>query len=270
MDYKFGNKNNWRNWVWNRISERVKNKRDGLILFLAGPDAKDIDVARRAGFDVRNMIAVEKDPEVISRLRSNGILTIEGDLLDVLYSWSPYRDVAVIVADFCSGLEDKVIGCFQTVMTGNPSFYKTVIVGNFLRGRDRSSNYYREYINENFTLSIPIHRGKIFFAASTVKFWSVLADRLDWSMALKINAEKVLMQSCRPDTYTYKSTAGTQRFDSVCFINPSCLIDPDEIRAEVGAIHIKYEVEPDVIDRLEKQKRKTAAVIAHHTIRKAA
>ncbi len=269
MDYKFGNKNNWRRWAWNRIEERVAHKRNGIILFLAGPDAADIAEARRRGFDVRNMIAIEKDPAVVSLLRSAGVLTIDGDLTDVLYSWPLDRDVSVIVADFCSGLEDKIIGCFQTVLTGNPSFYSSVIVGNFLRGRDKSSNYYRSYLADGFDgMQKQLHRGMFFYAAATVTFWDAIKDHPP-VVANHFYVAKLLRDKTNPDYFTYRSTAGTQRFDSAVFVNPASFISADSVRSELrGMKKIIYEDE-SANARFDMQRRKNAAVLAHHTMRKA-
>ena len=36
--YKFGNKNNWRRWQWNKIMERLnKPPKDAVVVYLIGP-----------------------------------------------------------------------------------------------------------------------------------------------------------------------------------------------------------------------------------------
>lgn len=145
-NYKFGRKNNWRRTVWNEICRRTKNKKNARILYLAGEQDLDREVAKQKGFDVRNMIAIEMDSSRAQKLRTKGVTTICADLLDVLYCWPPKHKVDVVVADFCFGFEMKCIDLYDSLY--NPALNQAACVVNFQRGRDKSSNQFREYLGQ--------------------------------------------------------------------------------------------------------------------------
>jgi hypothetical protein len=76
MNYKFGTKANWRRWQWNRIVERLAVPvRDAVVVYLAGPEDLDRPVALSKGFRPDNLIAVDRDGDVVKQLRMNGTLS---------------------------------------------------------------------------------------------------------------------------------------------------------------------------------------------------
>lgn len=108
--YKFGDKNNWRRWVWNRICERLtKPRRDAVVVYLPGKEDLDRKVAVERGFSPYNLIAVDRSPSVVSIMKAKGALCIEGNLIDVLQCFKNTNvRVDVVLADLCCGLVDDV------------------------------------------------------------------------------------------------------------------------------------------------------------------
>lgn len=143
-DYKFGQKNNWRRRVWNEIARRVADRRNALVLYLAGEQDLDRKVAVEHGFRPNNMIIVEKDKRVAACLRAEGKVVLNMSLNDALYAWpNESPEVAVVYADLCCGLQPDV-GALDDVMGEKPSFFGAVALVNMLRGRDAASNDARQ------------------------------------------------------------------------------------------------------------------------------
>jgi hypothetical protein len=140
-NYRFGQKNNWRRRVWNEISKRVKDKKNARILYLAGEQNIDAEIAAQKGYDPRNMIAVEIDKRRTKELRKKGVNTICGNLMDVLHSWPDNHKVDIIIADFCFGFESSAIDVYDSICC--PPLVDAVVLVNFQRGRDHSTNRIR-------------------------------------------------------------------------------------------------------------------------------
>lgn len=148
FDYKFGNKNNWRRWAWNRVMERLQvPNEDATVLYLAGRDNLDGEICLSHGFRQENMLAVEAESESLSELRQNGVLAIDGDLFDVCRSWRSDGNVHVVWADLCGGLSRRVLDeCMKISLLRHLG--DTVFMFNMLRGRDASSNEVRHDRNK--------------------------------------------------------------------------------------------------------------------------
>lgn len=144
-NYRFGQKNNWRRRVWNEISKRVKDKKDARILYLAGEQNLDALVAKEKGYDPRNMIAIEIDKKRTESLRKQGVTTICGSIMDVLHAWPEKHKVDVVIADFCFGFESSSIDIYDSL--SSPALVDSVVLINFQRGRDKSTNPIRKYFN---------------------------------------------------------------------------------------------------------------------------
>lgn len=105
--YKFGIKNNWRRQIWNEISSRIKvPKKEAIVVYLAGKEDLDRKVAIEKGFKPYNLIAIDRDKDVIDHLKSRGVLAIQGDLFDVIKGFC--GNIDVLVADMCCGVTDEV------------------------------------------------------------------------------------------------------------------------------------------------------------------
>lgn len=256
-DYDFAAKRHWRRWVWNRIAERTKNPRDALVLFLAGPEAPDIDVARAHGFRAQNMIAVERDPRVVSRLRGRKVLTIEGDLLQTLEAWPASRRVDVLLADLCSGLTQSTQE-ISRLLTLHGAFSDATIAVNLLRGREAAAGPLMT-VARNFMLGNQKHRGEAFAVSY---FSSPVADPhagvtpLEGAEWMLRNFENLVSQS-NVAFNSYASTSSSQYFDSAVLKSPwgtnrrSSGLPPSDFSPAA------YQNTP--------QKGRVSAVLAHHT-----
>jgi hypothetical protein len=133
-DYRFGQKNNWRRTIWNRIVERLSGKvKDALVLYLPGREDLDRQIAIEKGFNPNNMICVDKDAALVRCFRKQGKLAIHGDIVDVVEQWSGKTYPDVIFADLCCGFTRSAIklGVLLTYR-----FPMTVFAVNMMRGRE--------------------------------------------------------------------------------------------------------------------------------------
>lgn len=272
MKYKYGQKNQWRRWMWNRVAERTKDRREKKVLYLAGPDAYDIGAASLRGFDTRNMIAVEREQNALRSLRAAGLLAIDGELCDVMEAWPQECSVGVVVADFCCGMEANIVNRIARQSAHFWPFVDATFCFNFLRGRDASSSSDREMFSGEWDrIENPLHRGEMFFQ---LYVGSIVANSFsaqkefdgDWNNpSHKIeSAFDVVTRLAKPVFYSYRSTAGNQYFDSVVFKN--IIADSFLITGSEACKPKKQIVSTDLIP----QRRRTAAVLAHNTRRLAA
>lgn len=255
MNYDYGNKRNWRRWMWNRIAERTDDRRNALVLFLAGKDAHDIAVAEQKGFQRKNMIAVERDKATVRELRDSGVLTIEGDLCDVLSSWPQARSVDVVVADFCCGLEIKILQSLHQAPMMRP-LINAAMAFNFQRGRERTS----EAIFDALACQgvDTKNRAATFYSLCVAK---CMLNEPNIDQGRAYEAYALFGRRAEPKFFSYRSTAGNLYFDTVVFKAPfQRLLD------ETGVSLPKAE-RLEVPERFKPQVRRTAAVLAHHTRR---
>ena len=241
FDYKFGNKNNWRRWVWNRITERLNVKpQEALVLYLAGRNDFDRREALRRGFAEHNLIAAELNREARKVLRARKALCIDGEIIDAASFWPPPIPLHVLHADFACGLEAKILArCFTLI--ASQALNTAVLSFNFMRGRDASTNEMRErwatwQVSRGLMhAQAPVHRAALFYTEfcfccfSFIKgcYRSVDSDGIIQLNELRReqieefnNCRRRLWEFTNPVFYTYKSESG-QMFDSCIFINPN-------------------------------------------------
>lgn len=257
-NYDFPSKRHWRRWVWNRIAERTDNPRDALVLFLAGPEALDLDVARSKGFRPQNMIAVERDPATVARLREAKVLTIEGDLNEVVTAWPMHKPVGVLLADLCGGLQHKNVG-LAGVLCAHQAFQDSVIAVNLLRGRDPlGASLTREIQGTElrFDSVASKHRGAA-FAASFLAFPTVAFPPSEAEAWVRLTTPW-LRELAAPAMGTYKSSAGSLSFDSAVLRAPW-----SRVCSAIG--HRPRFVPIDPSGQLRPTRGRIAAVLAHHT-----
>jgi hypothetical protein len=259
MNYKYGNKNNWRRWYWNKIRERVNNPRDAIVLYLAGEADLDRDVALAKGFKNKNLIAVENRRSVLAALRAKCVLTIDSDLCDVITDWPLDKPVQVVVGDFCGGLTlsrlKKLKHCWL-----RPQFHDAVFCFNFLRGRDSTSNEIRKVYSEGarkMGLGCQKHRAEAFmaFLARGIAYLCEKAAPIDkhYTWDELTNFSLYCLDKSKPEFRSYRSTAGNQIFDSVVFKSPFKEIP---IMSSVSDVAKGSTV-----------RRRIAATMAHRTMR---
>lgn len=232
MNYDFGPKRHWRRWVWNRISEKVPNRRDALVLYLAGSNDFDRPIAISKGFSGSNMVAVERDPQARATLRHDGVLTADADFFDAVGSQYGKRSIGVVFGDLCCGLHANM-----TLQVAHwaacPTMTETVFAFNLLRGRDPSTNRIRDSSTRLFHDVLKDdgkHRGKQMAVQIAMRLGSSLfahmhprlakistpAERAEWYECAKTCFESLDAEFC-----SYKSDSG-QVFDSVVFQSPGC------------------------------------------------
>lgn len=144
-NYKVGVKNNWRRTVWNEVLARTNGReRSEVILYLAGPDDLDREVATRKGVPYANLIAIDRCSGNARAVREDGGSAIHADALDVLWAWPRNQPVCAVVLDFCCGLEYGVLGVYDAF--DSKPLRDAVVAVNFQRGRDVFFNPGREVL----------------------------------------------------------------------------------------------------------------------------
>lgn len=255
-EYKFGQKNNWRRTIWNEIAARVDKRKSAVCMYLAGAEDHDRAVAVSKGFDDRNLIAVEREQSVSSKLRGAGVLTVCADLSDALIAWPDGKRIDVIFGDLCGGLHDN----FVTVLCGalqRQAFQKTIFAFNLLRGRDpfgAKAIALGRGIDANEK-----HRGRLLYRNVETILLCLVWNEIG---KVEIASEKDLAEwnswkarcreHLRPVFFSYKS--GALVFDSVVFNGFH-----GENGFISGALKEKHAA--------SKVRRRIAAVLAHRTMR---
>ncbi len=262
--YKFGNKNQWRRTIWNRITERLTVRpSEAIVLYLAGPDNLDRDEMLRRGFAARNIIAIDRNARIVSSLRGSGQLAINADFVSVMQAWNYARDVHVVFGDFCCGLEQsRVASIIDTVFT--PPFASSVCAFNFMRGRDSSSNASRAamapFVVDEDGNDASKHRGAQFFAMLSMTY-AAQCDDPD----LVLKRYKRWLDITNNHVLTYRSTS-FQTFDSVVWVMPWQNVLSTAQRSKLAA----HRAATGLFKENANVRRKLAAVLAHRTMRERA
>jgi len=299
-NYGFGQKNNWRRTIWNEVLSRTAGKeKHQPILYLAGPQDMDRQIAIEKGVPPQNLIAIDRDTANVNSVRDGKAPAIQGDIIDVLWSWPESRPACAVMLDFCCGITWDVAGVYDAFQ--RKPLRNAIVMVNFMRGRDAWSNSMREMLSEAGLL-VPLWRhddasGEMVCVHSDLKhrayqflFWNAF-DTVQASMGLGSaqsdggknryvfpepdadgNAEpemaamvSLVYSGMRPKLFTYQS--GALRFDSAVFQSMSRYLD----KAEVFGVDVE-EAERDINEFTRRYseppvKRRIAATLAVRTQR---
>lgn len=255
MNYKFGNKNNWRRWLWNRIAERTPGRANATVLYLAGPEDLDSKEAQRRGFDNRNLIAVENDGASVKRLRASKRNTIQENICDVILAWPTSKPIDVLLLDFCCGLEAKIFDKLQYALL-SPALRHSTIAVNMLRGRDPSSSEMRAMVHDRK------HRGEIFALHQVGATVSVLG--VNNSEVEQVKMYQVLLENLNDAATSYKSKS--QVFDSIIYRNPLRGFSSGNF-GDLERFCSKFFIRLQGAKAANETKRKISAALAHRTMR---
>lgn len=218
MNYKFGNKNNWRRWAWNRISERTENPREACVLYLPGPQNNDEDIALAAGFRAANLIGVERDKKCATTLRESGTPTAIGDIFDVGVTWPTTRPIGVFFADLFRGISPELVISLVQMMA-LPQFSTCVFAFNLKRGRDKGVAAVKDQLMRYKTVGEnEKHRGLLLYYSMHILFMEMVINAIGCDPHHAANEVKRAHQFADPRTTTYRSNKSI--FDSIVFVNP--------------------------------------------------
>lgn len=222
-NYNFTDKNKWRESIWNSIRNRFPEKRDrenAVILYLAGEQNIDSELAVKHGFNLNNMIACEIDENTTSKLRKKKVNVIKEDIFDVMSCWGDTPKVDLVVCDLCCGLNIGHLFKMHSILA-KKAFLRSVFMFNFQRGRDPDIHLIKKHFsgginNQNLdcltkrNIDLEKHRGYMFFKALPL---------LTMAFAVANKDKFAQYFHPKPSFWTYKSTAGVLRMDSVIFEN---------------------------------------------------
>lgn len=221
-------KKEWRKWVWNRAKERCPvPAKEAIILYLPGDDNADLRIAEQKGFHRKNMFGVERDPDIVAKLRQSKVNVIEGDFIETLQHWgSPKIDV--VIGDFCCGFNHKIRNFIYALIYNKFLSVDAAIVINLMRGRDKFGKEARQAFGGASVVNTS-HRGKLFFytyemALCDAMFretcgqkMSDIIPKANMGEFLKNILPKVKEESVANAAFNaYKSPRGMW-MDSVCF-----------------------------------------------------
>lgn len=255
-NYKFGNKNNWRRWMWNKVKNQLKNPcplmrklklisdhrrtigdddcympshkaiKDSIVLYLPAIDDIDRIIAVDKGFRPLNMIAVDIDDKVIKQFRKDHKLILKADIVDIILNWNGVPKLDIIVADLCCGITLKMHKLAHALIYSKGISEMSVIAINLMRGRDEFVKNYRGDGEK--------HRGKIFI--KIIKKILTYCAGLGGGLTEMVLTEMIIDETCVFNSY--KSINGTV-MDSVVFvlkrienIKEQKYFDVDKIKAD--------------------------------------
>lgn len=240
-DYKNGIKNHWRRTVWNEVLGRTRGReKKELILYLAGPQDLDREVAISKGVPGQNLIAIDHASGNVARVRTRRGLAISADVFDVLHTWPDDRPVCAVMLDLCCGLSRDALSSYD-ILERKP-LRRAVVCINLMRGRDAETNWLRQQMSahgfsgsidgaeditkhraaqmlishawELVTLQYRVMSGD---APTEHACYLELEDKLSddtWGL-LRTAVYRQLARFMRPRFFSYRS--GVLRFDSAVF-----------------------------------------------------
>lgn len=256
MQYRFGQKNNWRRAIWNEVARRLPREslHECLVAYLAGSQDLDAEVATQKGFARTNLIAIERDFDVCKSLRARGVITICADFVECLRAWPMDSAPRIIFGDFCSGLNESIITMLIDVTYQHAN---SVFAFNFLRGRDPASGPVRAKLEALAPGCNQKHRGRQFGLLAAFR----AIDKWPRDLIQGDHPGVLAARNMQARQFSYRSEAH-QTFDSLVIYSPArSLWDLVKTakREEVKKI-VAHEFSPTT-------PRLIAAALAHRTMR---
>lgn len=257
FDYQFGTKKNWRRWIWNRIAERVDDRRNAICIYLPSADDKDRQVAIEKGFRSENLIGVERNRATLGKARQHG-LCVHGEFFDAVFSLQRSRKIAVIFGDFCSGLSDQVVDNLLNLWL-LPNTRDAVCAFNFLRGRDGSFSAGRD-VYQVFRKEVEREGGKNFDSFEKHRGAQLFVHGMGMNTVAHSNQLHIRERgnASETDFNSYRSSCG-QVFDSVVTKRPFDIYGLDDRK-----LNVAFEAQSELCS---KTARSVAAILAHRTMR---
>lgn len=278
-DYSFEEKNRWRVMLYSRIVGRLKqNGRLGghmrqkeispsnaIVLYLSGEQDLDREILLRKGFRWENLIAVDISKKKVEKLRSQGKIAIQGDIIDVIGNWTnKTKKLSVINADFCSGLTDKICINLRLALSVGAVDQNAVVAVNLQHGREAGKiwkKFFREEVynrKEEFQDHFQgdfLHRGRQLFA-----IWRNSLDRKITPDDMESLSSVNLMIAHNPSFLSYRGKNTTM--DTVIFNWP---IKYDEALRKADLNHLSTHGFNDFSNF--SLQRKIAACLAVRTMK---
>ena len=248
VEYKNGQKNNWRLNAWNRIADFTHDRKNALVLYLPGSRDLDSFVAVRKGFRSANLIAVEREDDVAKALRDGHRTTICSDLNSVVASWPRNHKVSVVIADMQCGFVSPILDLIIFWM-GLEAFSGGTLLLNLQRGREGKHDPVSDLRGSYTTCACEDCRGRRveknrgWMAVATME--SVLGAALDIPSS-EGNMQNEVFRKLYSWKYlpTYRSSPNSPYFDSVVVKNihayprrerPDGSVQFEDVRSKISA-----------------------------------
>lgn len=289
-------KDDWRGWLWNRISERVstRDKRRGTVLYLPGSDDAERAHALSRGFASHSLIGIERNKHTAKALRKSGTLCVHADLQDAVEQWPRSWPVSVIDFDLCGGLDTEVLSTVDE-MCSNPALSNCVVAFNMRRGQDIATSFEQRILpgTNRAMIFMDVMRTMVSFSlmptnrreiteAGTRKGCRRYYVEQAHEISVRVWA-KIIAKLFKPVTFTYNSKQA--KYDSVVFTwNRQRMaqficskLNDFDLDSEYSRILQAVAGDPNAYQKMhsefsgrKKLLRQIAAVRAHQTMRKQA
>lgn len=214
MEYTNGTKATWRYWAWKRLRERLKvHPSFATVMFLSGPSPEDLIAAKKNGFKISNIVAIDTDLKAVTEARKAGCVAIQGDLFTCVTSWTD-GDIHGCIADYCGGLTFdlavKSLRLFNQI-NGTSIF-------NFQRGResDKASIEARKNLS---AYGCSKHRGEQFATLVKMKM-RIDCKEKKFNESETSEVVRKYMESINPQYTSYRSNRVIM--DTVVMTNKFC------------------------------------------------
>ncbi len=134
--YDAPEKAEWREWAWRELAKRsAVPVAEARVMYLCGPEPRDVPAALAAGFLRENLIAIDVNPESVMRSRKEGVTAVSATMWDAIHSYPEGWPLNGLLLDYCSGFSREqqltalTLALFFRIDGG--------IVVNLQRGRDK-------------------------------------------------------------------------------------------------------------------------------------
>lgn len=131
-------KNRWRLHHWKIADRLLSLDSKSVVIYLPGEHDRDAHIGERYGIKPWNMVAVETDKNVVSKLRSENRIVLHMPLTSALYHWPVHTPIKYVIADLQCGLSDESM-LTAIIWASHPSMKKAAITFNMLRGREQAT-----------------------------------------------------------------------------------------------------------------------------------
>lgn len=127
----------WRLWAWKELASRTTVPiHETVVMYLAGPEPKDAEVAESLGFSRKNLIAVDVDASCINAQRAAGVMAVHTHIGHAVIAFPPAWELHGLLLDYCCGVTNDVMTMAMMLACGFR--VNGGIVVNLQRGRDAS------------------------------------------------------------------------------------------------------------------------------------
>jgi len=261
-------KKEWRKWMWNRIKERCPvPPKKAIVLYLPGDDNADLKIAEQKGFQRKNMFGIERDPDIVAKLRSEKINVIQGDFVEVLQNWQAPPMIDVVMADFCCGLTESIYIFLHALINNDVLSVDGVMSINLMRGRDNFCKKLRSTFENKDKKIKTKHRGELFFYLYSVHLINrlIINKMYDCGSIRQGNTKDILYENLKNNFSFYLDLAKENKNISNAIFNT--YKSPKGMWMDSACFRVAFQCKSKLRYPSRELTAKIAAAKAHRTMK---